>query len=142
MYRVMGIFRKECFITIFIIKFIILANSLHAEGFVTVQGQKIIDSTGSELHFKGMGLGGWLEPEGYMFGMSSFANSPSEIREKINQLIGKGNTDSVWNIFLHNFVTEDDIKALHSWGFNLVRVLRMWYLSEEAIRSGLICKDT
>lgn len=51
----------------------ITASFLHAEGFVTVRGQKICDSTGHEIYFKGMGLGGWLEPEGYMFGMSGLS---------------------------------------------------------------------
>jgi len=99
-----------------------LAGSLKAQGFITVKGQKIVDSKGIEVYFKGMGLGGWLEPEGYMFGMSSFANSPSQIRNKIEKLVGKTNADTLYSYFQRNFVTEDDIKALHSWGFNLVRL--------------------
>ncbi|HUX61635.1 MAG TPA: cellulase family glycosylhydrolase [Ignavibacteriaceae bacterium] len=94
----------------------------YPQNFLTVNGTKIVDQSGQEIHFRGMGLGGWLEPEGYMFGMSNFANSPSQIQKKIQDLIGTDNTNSFYSAFRNNFVTESDIKALSSWGFNLVRV--------------------
>jgi aryl-phospho-beta-D-glucosidase BglC (GH1 family) len=87
-----------------------------------VNGTKIVDQFGQEINFKGMGLGGWLEPEGYMFQMSGFANSPSQIYNKIQSLIGVDNTNLFYTAFRQNFVTESDIKALANWGFNLVRV--------------------
>ncbi len=93
-----------------------------SQSFLTVSGSKIVDQNGQEIYFKGMGLGGWLEPEGYMFGMSSFANSPSQIQKKIQDLIGADNTNAFYSAFRKNFVTEIDIKALASWGFNLVRL--------------------
>jgi endoglucanase len=92
------------------------------QGFLSVKGTKLVNQNGEEVYLKGMGLGGWLEPEGYMFGMSSFANSPSQIHKKIQDLIGTDNTNTFYNIFRKNFVTESDIKALASWGFNLVRL--------------------
>jgi len=55
----------------------------YSQNFLTVNGTKIVDQFGQEINFKGMGLGGWLEPEGYMFQMSGFANSPSQIYNKI-----------------------------------------------------------
>ncbi|MCL5027791.1 MAG: cellulase family glycosylhydrolase [Bacteroidetes bacterium] len=94
----------------------------YPQSFLTVNGNKIVDQNGQEIYFKGMGLGGWLEPEGYMFGMSSFANSPSQIQQKIQDLIGVDNTNLFYSNFRKNFVTESDIKALASWGFNLVRL--------------------
>jgi len=95
---------------------------LFPQNFLTVNGTKITDQYGQEIHFKGMGLGGWLEPEGYMFGMSSFANSPTQIQQKIQELIGVDNTNLFYSTFRQNFVTESDIKALGNWGFNLVRL--------------------
>jgi aryl-phospho-beta-D-glucosidase BglC (GH1 family) len=93
-----------------------------SQNFLTVNGTKIVDQSGQEINFKGMGLGGWLEPEGYMFLMSGFANSPSQIQNKIQDLIGVDNTNLFYTAFRQNFVTESDIKALANWGFNLVRV--------------------
>ncbi len=92
------------------------------QGFLSISGTKFVNQSGQEVYFKGMGLGGWLEPEGYMFGMSGFANSPSQIRQKILNLIGEENTNVFYSAFRKNFVTEADIKALASWGFNLVRL--------------------
>ena len=94
----------------------------YSQSFLTVNGTKIVDKNGQEVYLKGMGLGGWLEPEGYMFGMSGFANSPSEIQKKIQDLIGIDNTNSFYSAFRKNFVTESDIKALAQWGFNSVRL--------------------
>ncbi len=93
-----------------------------SQNFLTVSGTRIVDQNGQEIHFKGMGLGGWLEPEGYMFQMSSFANSPSQIHQKIQDLIGVDNTNNFYSTFRKNFVTESDIKTLSKWGFNLVRL--------------------
>jgi hypothetical protein len=97
-------------------------QSIFPQGFLTVNGTKIVDQNGQEVYFKGMGLGGWLEPEGYMFQMSGFANSPSQIKNKIQDLIGVDNTNLFYTAFRQNFVTESDIKALSEWGFNLVRL--------------------
>ncbi len=94
----------------------------HAQNFLKTSGTKIVDQSGQETHFKGMGLGGWLEMEGYMFLTSAFANSPSEIRTTIQNLIGVDSTNKFYDTFRKDFVTEADIKALHDWGFNLVRV--------------------
>jgi len=93
-----------------------------SQSFLYVKGTKFVNKYGQEVFLKGMGLGGWLEPEGYMFGMSKFANSPSQIHKKIQDLIGVDNTNNFYSAFRKNFVTESDIKALSSWGFNLVRL--------------------
>ncbi len=97
-------------------------QQIFPQNFLAVNGTKIVDRYGQEVYLKGMGLGGWLEPEGYMFGMSSFANSPSQIQKKILDLIGADNTNTFYNTFRKNFVAEGDIKALASWGFNSVRL--------------------
>ena len=100
----------------------LLAPQYFPQDFLSVKGTKFVNQNGQEVYLKGMGLGGWLEPEGYMFGMSSFANSPSQIHQKIQDLIGTDNTNTFYSTFRKNFVTESDIKALASWGFNLVRL--------------------
>jgi hypothetical protein len=69
-----------------------------------------------------MGLGGWLVPEGYMLGMSAFANSPTEINAKIVELVGQANADEFWRRYRANYVTKLDIDSLAAWGFNSVRL--------------------
>lgn len=100
----------------------VLVGRGNAQDFLRTDGQKIVDRYGQEIHFRGMGIGGWLEMEGYMFLTSSFANSPSEIHDAIQNLIGADSTQKFYDTFRKDFVTEADIKALHDWGFNLIRV--------------------
>ncbi len=109
-------------ITLIIFSLFVFLDKSSAQSFLTVSGQKIVDQSGQEFHFRGMGLGGWLEPEGYMFLMSGFANSPSQIHDEIQNLIGVDSTNKFYDTFHKDFVTEADIKALHDWGFNLVRL--------------------
>ena len=40
------------------------------DGFVTIRGHELIGPDGKVLHPRGINLGGWLVPEGYMFGFS------------------------------------------------------------------------
>lgn len=87
-----------------------------------VDGQKIVNSAGSEIYLKGVGLGGWMLQEGYMFHMSSFANAQWEIKSKIQDLIGPANTEVFYETWLKNYVTKADIDSLKSWGFNSVRL--------------------
>ncbi len=115
-------YNARIIITLITVSLIVLSDDGFAQSFLTVSGQEIVDRYGQEFHFRGMGLGGWLEPEGYMFLTSGFANSPSQIHDAIQNLIGVDSTNKFYDTFHADFVTEADIKALHEWGFNLVRV--------------------
>lgn len=110
------------FILLFMVILSLSAEKNFSQSFLQVSGTKFVNQIGQEVYLKGMGLGGWLEPEGYMFGMSGFANSPSQIYKKIQDLIGTDNTNTFYSAFRKNFVTESDVKALEAWGFNLVRL--------------------
>ncbi len=105
-----------------IIIFLFIASSIFANGILRTDGTKIVDADGTEVIFKGIGLGGWLVPEGYMFNMSGFANSPTEIKNKIIGLVGEANTEIIFQEFRNNFVTEADIDSIASWGFNNIRL--------------------
>ena len=52
-------------------------------------GKDIVDKNGNKIILKGMGLGGWLVPEGYMLGTWG---SPTSIRDRITELIGEDST--------------------------------------------------
>lgn len=97
-------------------------TNISAEGILRADGKKIVDANGTEIIFRGIGLGGWLVPEGYMFNMSGFANSPTEIRNKVIQAVGEENADIYYNDYRKYFVTEKDIDSISSWGFNMVRM--------------------
>ncbi|APF19198.1 Por secretion system C-terminal sorting domain-containing protein [Caldithrix abyssi DSM 13497] len=80
-----------------------------------------INAQGKEVFFKGLGLGGWLVPEGYMLHMPGFG-SPSSINAQIEDVIGASNADQFWKKYRANYVTRADIQLIASWGFNLIRL--------------------
>jgi endoglucanase len=76
----------------------------------------------SEIILRGIGLGGWLVPEGYMLQTASFANSPTEIHNTIEALIGTANTDQFFTLYRKNYVGRADIDSIARWGFNSIRL--------------------
>ncbi len=119
-----------------------------ADGFLKVSGTKIVNENNEEVILRGMGLGGWHVPEGYMFGMSSFANAAWEIRSKIVETVGPQNADTFYTAFRANFVTRKDIERLSQLGFNSVRMPMhyQFFVSQNApdvwIESGFVVMDS
>lgn len=89
--------------------------------YVYVDGKKIYSPQGEPLHLKGVNLGNWLLPEGYMFKMKN-CNSPRLIDQAIRELIGNTATAAFWDSFLENYITESDIKWLSDAGVNIIRL--------------------
>lgn len=89
--------------------------------FVTVRGSEIVAPDGRALTLKGIGLGNWLVPEGYMFKFKS-ATSPRQIQEVLNELVGEEEARRFWKSYRDNYITEDDIRFIKHSGFNSVRV--------------------
>jgi len=94
----------------------------HAQSkFVTTKGKQIVTPEGKTIILKGIGLGNWLLPEGYMFKFKN-ANSPRLINTLINQLIGEDDARRFWKSHFDNYITQDDIRFIKQSGFNAVRV--------------------
>ncbi len=99
-----------------------LESHVGAQGYLRAVGSKIFKPSGEEILLRGIGLGGWLVPEGYMLQTSSFANSPTEIRNTFGSLIGDSATDQFFDQYRKNFVTRRDIDRIAGWGFNSIRL--------------------
>lgn len=95
---------------------------LNSQGFLKTNGKNIVDENGDPIILKGMGLGGWMLQEGYMLQTADFANAQYQLKNKIEQLIGKADTDLFYEAWLANHVRKIDIDSLKSWGFNSVRL--------------------
>jgi hypothetical protein len=93
-----------------------------AQGYLHVSGKRIVDGAGNEVLLRGMGLGGWLVPEGYMLGTSSFADSPTGLRTVVTNLVGQANADEFFRLYRKYYVARADIDSLARWGFNSVRL--------------------
>ncbi len=107
--------------TSFVFIFIILTAYPQNNGFVSTKGKLIIGPDGKELKLKGINLGNWLEPEGYMFKFKK-ADSPRKIYEVFNEMIGPDESNKFWNKFRVDYITEKDIKFIKESGFNSIRV--------------------
>ncbi len=102
---------------------IIFYSSLNAQpkDFFSVSGKKILDGDGKEILLKGIGIGNWLVPEGYMFRLKK-TNSPMMIDQMLRQLIGPAETNNFWKKFRENYITKKDISFLKKAGFNSIRI--------------------
>ena len=91
-------------------------------GFLHALGTKIVEGNNQEVILRGIGLGGWLVPEGYMLQTSGFANSPTDFYNAVTALIGTTNAEEFFRRYRQNFVTRRDIDSIAAWGFNSIRL--------------------
>jgi endoglucanase len=89
--------------------------------FVITRGKEFIAPGGRPLLLRGINLGNWLMPEGYMFKFKA-ANSPRLIQVVVNQLVGPDEAARFWKAYRDNYITAEDIKFIKQAGFNSVRV--------------------
>src|SRR5687767_2935010 len=107
---------------IIIVLILAVPISINAKSrFVTTRGKDIVTPNGKPLLLKGINLGNWLLPEGYMFKFKT-ANSPRLIHTLINQLIGEDEGRRFWKAYHNNYITHEDIRFIKQSGFNSVRV--------------------
>ncbi len=96
-------------------------SSFSQNKFISTDGKIIVGFNGNELRLKGINIGNWLEPEGYMFKFNK-AESSRKILEVFNEAIGPNAAEIFWNTFRENYITENDIKFIKDCGFNSIRV--------------------
>ena len=108
---------------IYLFAFIIFFTTLvfPQDGFVSVKGKEIITPEGKPILLKGINLGNWLNPEGYMFKFQN-VNSFRLIDNTIKELIGADEARNFWKTFRDNYITKEDISFIKSTGLNHIRV--------------------
>lgn len=89
--------------------------------FLQAKESTIINDKGQTVLLRGMGLGGWMLQEGYMFRVS-FLGQQYRIREKIADVVGPERTKQFYDAWLQNHTTKRDIDSLAAWGFNSIRL--------------------
>lgn len=105
-----------------IVSLTLVLGVVQGEGFLQTNGQDIVDSGGNTILLRGFGLGGWLVQEGYMWEIHGFFGSPSNIENKIINLVGEENTNTFYQAYFKNYITEADIVYIAARGFNALRV--------------------
>ncbi|MBL0307985.1 MAG: cellulase family glycosylhydrolase [Chitinophagaceae bacterium] len=89
--------------------------------FLHTAGQDIINESGRKIFLRGVGLGNWLLPEGYMWKFGALGDRPRKIEKVVADLIGKEKAAQFWKAFRENYITEADIRRIAELGFNSVR---------------------
>jgi hypothetical protein len=103
------------------------ASFAAASDFVRVQGQDLVNPDGKVLHLRGINLGNWLLPEGYMWGFKKAA-SPRHIENVVAELLGDVGAAEFWRQWRETYITRADLRFIHSAGFNSVRIPIDWRL--------------
>ncbi|MGA7790880.1 MAG: cellulase family glycosylhydrolase [Xanthobacteraceae bacterium] len=98
--------------------------------FIHSAGRHLVDGAGNRFDVKGINLGNWLVPEGYMFKFKR-ALSPTEINQVTETLVGRTAAAQFWAQFRDVYIGKDDIEFLKAAGFNTVRVPLNWRLLVE-----------
>jgi endoglucanase len=89
--------------------------------FLHTEGQNIVNENGDKIMLRGVGLGNWLLPEGYMWKFGNEGDRPRRIEKIVSDLIGPENARRFWTEFRKNYVAEPDIQRLAQLGYNSVR---------------------
>src|SRR5205807_2681634 len=89
--------------------------------FVVTRGKELVSPNGKPLLLKGINLGNWLLPEGYMFKFKT-TNSPRLIQAAISELVGEDEARRFWKTYRDNYITAEDIRFIKQSGFNSVRI--------------------
>jgi len=95
--------------------------------FLHSAGGQIVDETGTPVLLRGVGLGNWLLPEGYMWKFEHpGTQSPRQIEALVRDLAGPERSAKFWREFRRRFITEADIARIAAEGFNHVRLPINW----------------
>ncbi|MFT5144060.1 MAG: endoglucanase [Rhodothermales bacterium] len=113
-----SLFRQ--FVRPFLLTLVLLVAAAQASAqFYYTAGGQVLDPDGQPTVIRGMGLGGWLMPEGYMLKMGG---SWTDMQRKVLRVVDATTAAQVWDLYRENYVAEKDIAALAGWGFDHIRL--------------------
>ena len=113
------------------------APALAESRLVRTEGKQFIAPDGSVLHIKGISLGNWLMPEGYMFKFE-VAKAPRQIYGAFDRLLGPARAATFWATFRDSYIREDDIRFIKAAGFNTIRIPihHALFMSDDGVMAG------
>ncbi|HEY9509675.1 MAG TPA: cellulase family glycosylhydrolase [Verrucomicrobiae bacterium] len=99
-----------------------LANAANAPlTFLHARGQDIVNEQGDPILLRGVGLGNWMLPEGYMWKFGNRADRPRRIEKLVSDLIGENDAKHFWAEYRKSYIAEPDIQRIAALGYNSVR---------------------
>ena len=107
---------------LFLLAFLIcISLSSFSQSFLKADGKIIVNEKGEKVILRGMGLGGWMLQEGYMFHVGSIGPQ-YKIKQKITELAGTEKADAFYDQWLLNHTRKADVDSMAAWGFNSIRL--------------------
>src|SRR2546426_8662290 len=119
--RMMRCIRRHAYLLAIVLLSLVPSAADGQTRFATTRGEELVSPDGRPLLLKGINLGNWLLPEGYMFKFKA-TNSPRLIQAAISELVGEDEARQFWKTYRDNYITREDIKFIKQSGFNSVRV--------------------
>lgn len=92
-----------------------------ASRFVRAEGKQLVTPEGDPLKLRGINLGNWLLPEGYMFKLE-VATAHWQIQQVIKELVGPAEAWAFWRQYYQTYITREDIRFIKQTGCNSLRV--------------------
>jgi aryl-phospho-beta-D-glucosidase BglC (GH1 family) len=89
--------------------------------FIKIDGPNLAAPNGEKFFIRGINLGNWLNPEGYMFGFKK-ANCFRLIDQAFREMVGPDFTNQFWKQFKDNYITREDIRYIRKTGMNTIRI--------------------
>jgi endoglucanase len=96
-------------------------SAFGAMSYLHTHNQDIVDEKGNKVMLRGVSLGNWTLPEGYMWQFGNKGDRPRRMEQAVTELIGQEKSDKFWKEFRKNYITQADIDRIAELGFNSVR---------------------
>lgn len=98
------------------------------DGFVHVLDGRLVNGRGEPILMRGVGIGNWMLPEGYMWLLEPGPNSPRLLEEFVASLTGAEYAETFWDRFRSEYFTQDDVAMIAELGYDHVRLPINWRL--------------
>jgi len=91
--------------------------------FLRAHDARLVDGDGKPVLLRGVGLGNWLLPEGYMWKFEPPGpQSPREIEALFADVVGEERASQFWSAFRDRFIADADLARIAAEGMNHVRL--------------------
>ena len=115
------IYKMKFIKIVFVFLLIITVSTVWSQSFLHSEGKNIINESSNKIFLKGVGLGNWMLPEGYMWKFGMGGDRPRKIEKIISELIGVKASTDFWQSYRANYINESDISRIAELGYNSVR---------------------
>ncbi len=97
------------------------------KGFLHAGDKVFLNGDNEPILLRGVGLGNWLLPEGYMWHFPGRrADRPHRIKKLVAELCGEAYAGKFFEAFEEGYITEKDIAQIAKEGYNSIRIPFTW----------------